>query len=265
MIKNFKNLSILLSLSLLGCGKISTTILPVTIPAPLSYLAQSVNPDGNINTPLGFSSSWTYERFDYNNNQAEQTFLNNNGVDAETIWSYSPFGKFNALNGDGGETYVNIGGAYYITSTQDGGKPGIQIFPSQVWWLFDNHVPDCSVGWEMAPNGLGRACHEVVSFPAYGVSGNQITGDAILSEHYNKVNLQGNMERSYFVQGWGRLDWQSWQQNCNVRVNSDLIPISSFNKLPKENPNYIKCDERLITNIYIPPDINLSGKDFGWP
>lgn len=192
---------------------------------------------------------WTYVRKDYGGYQIAQAFR----VDSEhatLIWSYPPFGRFVAANGNGGETYERRGDAIYITATQDGGTPGVQHFAS--WWAFDIYVPDCLVGWRESPDGLGRACRQTITFPP------GITADTIVSEHYNVPGYAGPMERAFYALGWGRLAWMSFNQECTVPVDAARAPA-----LPAFDGGGVKCDERMNTLIEA-ADGSLSGISFGW-
>jgi hypothetical protein len=222
----------------------------VTVPEPLSYLVQSVNPDGNTATPLTSTAPWTYRRFDFGNYQALQSFLRGDGKSAVAVWSFAPFGPFVAANGDGGEVYELRGDAVYITKTQDGGKPGIQDF-GKGWWAFDKYVPACSKGWRNSPDTYGRACRETITYPP------GIVADTIVSEHYSLPGHTGAMERAFYALGWGRLAWMAFNQpNCVAVAPARAPALSALDE-------GVKCDERVNTNIVV-SDGGLSGDKFGW-
>lgn len=258
---------VLAVLVLAGCGGGgSSTPAPlppppvVTVPDPMVYLAQSINPDGNTATPLTAAAPWGYERFDYGHYQASQSWLDNT-AQAVTIWSYPPFGPFasNSAN-DGGEVYALQGSTVYITETQDGGQPGVLQQFGMNWPVFDTAVPPCSQGWETINPGpfQARACRQSVTFPGTGVPGGQITAATIISEHG-----QGQVERFYLGAGWGRLAWESWNVSCpNGPVDPARAPAISYDAAP--TPGLVKCDERLVTNVSPAPDSALSGTVFGW-
>lgn len=254
--------ALLVGLALAACsgGSPPDPVPAPTIASPLSYLAQSAYPDGSPATPLYPSNAWRYVRKDWGGYQVEQSFLRGDGVGAETIWSYPPFGSFVAANGDGGEVYrVGGDGSLYISETQDGDRSGITQFGTG-WWMFDQYVPDCAAGWRGSPDGLGRACHQVITFPATGVPGNVITADTIVSEHYNLPLQLGPLERAFYSLGWGRLAWMSFGQlSCQQVDQVRAPPISAFDAGPG-----LKCDERLNTNI-VPVSGGMSGQMFGWP
>jgi hypothetical protein len=245
-----------------GGGGLSSPIAEVpaavTIADPMAYLVQSRNPDGNAATPLQAADSWSYVRRDFGGYQAAQAFQTGPGS-AALIWSYPPFGPFVAGNGDGGETYrIDGGGNVYIASTQDGGKPGVVTQFGDGWWAFDQYVPDCSAGWRNGPDGLGRACHQVITFPG---SPAPLTADTIVSEHYALPGQTGPMERAFYAQGWGRVAWMAFNQPGCVQVDPARAPaISAFDT----GPGPAKCDERLNTNI-VPAEGSMSGDRFGWP
>lgn len=220
----------------------------VTIADPMSYLA-----------PIDAVTPWQTERADFGGYQRVAAF-HTDATRAVLIWSYSPFGPFVAANGDGGETYeLRPDGSVYITSTQDGGKPGVVTQFGDGWWAFDQYVPDCATGgWRNGPDGLGRACHQVITLPG---SPAPITADTIVSEHYALPGQTGPMERAFYAQGYGRLAWMSFNQPGCIAVDPARAPaISAFDS----GPGPAKCDERLNTNI-VPASPGLSGVTFGWP
>lgn len=228
-----------------------------SLPVPLASTVTIADPLSYVAAPITADFPWNTERADYGEYQLVQAFKTD-ASHATLIWSYPPFGSFVAFNGDGGETYeVRPDGSTYITSTQDGGKPGITYFGSG-WWAFDQYVPDCSQGWRNGPDGLGRACHQVITYPG---TPNQITVDTVVSEHYALPGQIGPMERAFYGQGWGRLAWMAFNQPSCTAVNPSRAPaISAFDT----GPGPAKCDERLNTNI-VAPAVPLSGAAFGWP
>lgn len=239
-------------LALAACGGGGTSPMPMPTPAvtisdPLSFVAEL--PDA--------TTLWSYEREDFGGYQRVMSFRTD-ATHATLIWHYVPFGSFNATNGDGGEQYaLDSTGAVYITATQDGGKPGITQFGTD-WWAFDKYVPDCAQGWRSSPDGLGRACHQVITFPG---SPSPLTADTIVSEHYALPGQNGPMERAFYAQGWGRVAWMSFNQIGCAPVDPARTPaISAFDT----GPGPAKCDERMNTNI-VKPLMALDGKSFGWP
>lgn len=240
-------------LLLAGCsgGGVSKVTPPtVTIANPMHYLAQSREIGGQELLQAG--DPWLYERFDFGRYQLSQSFQVD-ATHATTIWSYPPFGPFIAAHGDGGETYEMVDGTVYITSTQDGSKPGIQQF-GRSWWAFDNRIPNCPA-WRYGPIGASRACRTDVTYPT--AAGATITADTIISEH--------GTERSYF--GGGRLAWQVWgpQGSCTPPIDlAARAPRLSFDGPPEGHPDWILCDVRIVTNTE-PADGSMSGIRFGWP
>lgn len=241
-----------------------------TIPDVTVYLAQARCPDGS--PPLGCAGAapqrasdpmlwrrrdWPLPGYQISDSVAAPGYF-------VTTWSYPPFGPFAAANGDGGEVYVVDGGKVRICCTQDGGKPGvIQRFAN--WWLLDDRTP--SGAWRQGDK-LGRARRETVTFPASGYGLTEIAADTIVSEHYDRQNLGGKMERFYLAAGWGRLLWQAWSPpNPLFPPASDLAarcPGVSWDGPPPEHPDWILQDCRLSTNL-VPADGSMSVDAYGWP
>ena len=236
----------------------------ITIPDIMTYFVQSQQSGNGV--ALGWSDPWLYKRYDFGHYQVEQSYLRVDGVSAQTIWSYPPFGSFVAADGDGGEIYVQSptggeAGATYISETQDGVAPGIQQFGLN-WWVADQYIPPCVSGWQTSPDGLGRACEATVTYP--NDTGGTIIADTIVSEHYDLPGLGGKMERAYYGKGWGRLAWQAWGPSCPAQLDPARKPPMSYDGPPAELPMWVQCDSRIVTNI-VPADGSLSGANFGWP
>lgn len=203
--------TILLALLLSGCGE-GPPAGSVTIPAPMTYLAQSRTPDGNPATPLTSADPITYRRFDFGHSQASDSFLTG-PASAITTWSYAPWGPFVAANGDGGETYELQGSVVRITSTKHLGIPTTPIS----WVALRTDTADCAQGWTTY-SSLERGCRTLVNYPNLGPV------DTVISEHRAVL-----MERIFLARGWGRLAWQTFRQGQQAPVDSARCPDFGWN------------------------------------
>lgn len=226
----------------------------VTITDPLAYLAQSINPDGNVATPLHANDPLTYRRKDFGRYQIEDSFLAPDGS-AITTWSYPPFGPFVAANGDGGEQYVIEGDITRITSTQDGGKPGVQVFEGpgcgrDGWVVFRTDATEewrdlvAKMGCPIGASAYTRYRVANIDWPGIGRI------ETIVSEHYNssEASRAGAMERIFLGRGWGRLGWQAWNSAASpIRSEIDRrCPDFGWND---QHTGMVLNDCRIVTNI----------------
>jgi hypothetical protein len=206
-----------------------------------TYLAQSVNPDGNQDTPLRDTDALTYRRADWAGNQLEDSFLTADG--AITTWSYSPYGPFVAANGDGGEHEVVTNGIAAIVATQDGGTPGVQVFP--IPWVVAANAADCAQGWTTW-DSFNRGCVTTITYPATGFGLTSITAQTIVSEHGDPGVA---VERIFQARGWGRLLWQAWRPT-GTPVDPARWPGVTGTVPP---PPGVLLDVRLNTNLVLAP------------
>lgn len=214
----------------------------VTITDPMNYF-------GTIQA----SDPWTTERWDIGHYQAVQTFITGSNT-ATTIWSYPPFGRFVAANGDGGETYVLNGDTAYATSTQDGSQPGITQFGT-AWPVFDVYAPQCPAVKAVTN---GRECMQQMIFSG---TPSDITANTVMLDHDDSPTV---VERFYFAENIGRVVWEAWQQGPCINPNGLNGRTGSISYEPPPYPGWVKCDERQNTN-YGPAQPGLSGASFGWP
>jgi hypothetical protein len=177
----------------------------ITIPDPVSYMAQSRAHNGDVTTPLHDYDPITYRRFDYGHVQASDSFLTG-PASAITTWSYAPWREFNAANGDGGENYELQGNAIRVLSTQDGGAPGVRPLVPQ-WTVLTTDTIDCTKGWTTY-SALERGCRATINYPGIGPV------DTVVSEHRWIF-----MERIFLGRGWGRLAWQTFRSDSTPPVN----------------------------------------------
>jgi hypothetical protein len=203
----------------------------VTIPDPLDYLVQQ-NPDGS---PMRVGDVLSAQRRDWplpDGYVISQSLMRRDGTVTQ-VWDITPFGEFNAANGDGGQV-ASIGGDGYVRflATQDGGTPWIQHFVGQNcggtgWIVFRTDA--VSGAWKsvvarLAIAQISTACPplgesytqwriEDVRFPwAFdGVVSNK-TLRTIISEHYdgNSIASSHALERSYLAKGYGLVRWEAW-------------------------------------------------------
>lgn len=170
---------------------------PVTIAAPMEYLAQSRGTNGDASTPLRSTDQMIYRRFDFGHHQASDSFLTG-PTSAITTWSYAPWGAFVDANGDGGETYELQGDVVRITSTKHLGIPTTPIS----WVALRTDTIDCAQGWTTY-SPVERGCKAVVTYPGIGPV------DTVISEHRHPI--EPLMERILLGRGWGRLAWQTFR------------------------------------------------------
>lgn len=173
---------------------------PITIPDPLSYIAQSRSANGDATNPLRAPDPMVYRRFDFGHVQASDSFLTG-PASAITTWSYAPWGPFVAANGDGGETYELQGDAVHITYTKHGGIPTTELVPH--WTALTTSTVPCNQGWTTY-SLLERGCQTSVVYPGLGPI------PTVVSEHLNPV--EHFAERIFLARGWGRLAWQTFRQ-----------------------------------------------------
>lgn len=235
--------AVAVAIALAGCGGHSSPPPPVTIPDMAAYLAQSRTCDGNPATPLRDTDPIICRRFDFGHWQASESFLAGDGR-AITTWSYAPWREFNAANGDGGELYVIDGDAARITQTQDGGTPGVQVFPVP-WTVITSRTVDCAQGWTTY-NLLERGCRTVVSYPNIGPV------DTVVSEH-GDANLT---ERLFLARGWGRLAWQAHTAGEPIPDLATRCPDFGWNHPPRDGLRLVDC--RYTVNVE-PADGSLTG------
>ena len=172
---------------------------PVTIADPVSYMAQSRNPDGNTATPLRALDPITYRRFDFGHEQASDSFLTSPTASV-TTWGYSPWGAYVHANGDGGENYELQGNAVRILSTRHGGIETTALVPA--WTVLTTSTVNCADGWTDY-SFFERGCRATVNYPHLG----QI--DTVISEHRHP--FENTMERIFLARGYGRLTWQGFR------------------------------------------------------
>lgn len=198
----------------------------LTIADPLHYLVQSRNLDGSTSTPLRAADPLSRRRFDYGRWQVMDSFLMADGS-AITAYGFAPFGRFTAVNGDGGERHVVEGDTVRATATRDGGTPADQYFVGAEcggtgWVMFRT---DASAEWRSLVAMLGNAADpaqcsaasaaytrytlRTVSFPKIG------DVSSVVSEHYDRVDISTSsaMERTFFGLGWGRVAWQAYARS----------------------------------------------------
>jgi hypothetical protein len=183
---------------------------PVTVPNPMAFL---VSPSRTV-------------RFDFGRYQATTSYQLDD-THAVTTWDYQPLGVYNPDDGDGGEQYAVEGDTVRIEGTRDGGKPYNQYFVGKAcggtgWLVFRTDASDqwremiAKLDISQDPNScsagslaLTRYRKARVSFPELGEQ------EAIISEHYSSdsVDRSDGMERSFFVQGYGRVAWQAFSSH----------------------------------------------------
>lgn len=192
------SLALVLVLVLAACGSLSPRQPgAITIPNPMSYLAQSKGTNGDPTIPLGAEDRMIYRRFDFGHHQATDSFLTGPNS-ALTAWSYAPWREFVDVNGDGGERYELRGREVYITHTKHGGIPTTPIS----WVTLTTDTISCDQGWS-SYTPWERGCRSVVNYPSIGPV------DSVISEHRHP--LENTMERIFLGVGWGRVAWQTFR------------------------------------------------------
>ena len=274
----------------------SATASPPAVFDPMSYLVQSLCPDASFAglkscadaAPQTATTPMVWRRHDWPapiGYQIEDSFIGASGA-PQTIWSYPPFGAFNAKNGDGGEIYaISANGDATISETQDGGRPGVmQHFVGSRcagtgWLIFKSNPP--LGAWASAIAILSdsedaNACPplgqaytrwrlETVLIPfVVSNSAQKIAVSTIISEHYDHglIATSQHMERTFFGKGWGRLIWEAWGQ---ARPKVDLTarcPGTAWSTPPA--PGWQIEDCRYSTNI-VAANTPMTGQGFGWP
>ena len=261
-----------------------------------AYLVQSVCRDGTFDglkhcdgaVPQSARMPMVWRRHDWpapSGYQIEDSFADERRT-PETIWSYPPFGPFNAQNGDGGEVYaVNRSGTIIITETQDGGRHGVlQHFIGPrcggTGWLVAKGAPPTGVWASMVatlsisddPNAclpLDKAFTrwrlETVSVP-FIVSGTArtIPVSTLISEHYDGASLATaqHLERTFYGKGWGRVIWEAWGLTPPTVDLKERCPGTAWSLPPLSGWQLEDC--RFSTNIVAAKPI-LTGAAFGWP
>ncbi len=227
--------TLLLALTLAGCGggghsTPSPPPAPVTIPDPMSYLAQSRLANGDTATPLHATDPMTYRRFDFGHVQSSDSFLTG-PASAITAWSYSPWGPFVDANGDGGEGYELQGDTVRITTTKNPFVPTAAIS----WVALRTDTIDCARGWTTY-SPVERGCKASVSYPGIGLV------DTVISEHLNPVEQFA--ERIFLARGWGRLAWQTFR--ASGLPAADRCPDFGWNTYAGD---WVLTDCRYAVNI----------------
>jgi len=281
--------------SLTGCGRAATPIGPQTMPDPIDYLVQLRCPDGRLEVaepdcpraaPQRASDQMKMRRRDWpapNGYVAQDAILGASGP--ETLWSFAPFGRFEAARGDGGEVYVVDGQTVRIALTQDGGKPYLQGFygahcggtgwiafradaPTGRWaslvaQLSDGRVPSLCLAFSSA---FTRYRLETLAAP-WIIDGavRPITLPTVIAEHYDRgaIAEAHNMERSFFAKGVGRVIWEAWTTGKPTGAGlAARCPGTTWSTPP--GAGWVLSDCRYATNL-VAADGSQSGATFGWP
>ena len=218
--------------------------------------------------------------------QIGDSYVAANGTDYETIFSYPPFGRFTAANGDGGEIYRIERGMVRIAGTEDGGQMGVvQGFYGKGcggtgWVLFGSDA--VSGRWTALVarlNGApaGRACSadnvaytryrlEQVSIP-FLIGGSRVarTLPTIISEHYDDRSIAQShaMERSFMAKGVGRAIWEAWTTDAPASHDTDQRgPGTAWSTPPA--PGWRLGDCRYATTLVADTGAR-SGAAYAWP
>ena len=218
--------------------------------------------------------------------QTVDSFESDDGSYFESIFSFAPFDRFVATNGDGGEIYVTDGSTVRIAVTEDGGQLGVvQGFYGAAcggtgWVLFRNDAPTgrwAEIVARLKGEPVGHPCLakslaytryrlEPVPIP-FIIEGRPtiLTLPTIISEHFNAANVAraSAMERTFMAKGGGRVIWESWTKRPpSVRDLSNRCPGTAWSVAPA--PGWYLGDCRYSTNL-VSADGRLTGDLYGWP
>lgn len=266
----------------------------VTVPDPIAYLVQLRCPDGRLQVaepgcaarPQTADDPMLTSRRDWPapaGYMAQDAVIGPDGP--ETLWDFTPFGRFEARKGDGGEVYVVAGGVVRIALTQDGGTPYLQGFfgagcggtgwiafrddaPTGRWAsvvarLSGGRFPGPCAAWNVA---LTRYRLETVTAPwIIGGRRTDVALPTIIAEHYDggSIASSGAMERSFFARGVGRIIWEAWTRGEPASHDIDVrCPGTAWSTPPA--PGWRLSDCRYATNL-VAADGSMSGTRFGWP
>jgi hypothetical protein len=203
-------------------------------------------------------------------------------------FSYAPFGRFTAANGDGGDLYVtDPDGTTRVKETQDGGKMGmLQHFTgpecgADGWVSFTDHPPTGSWASMVArlndtptaicPERLNQAFTrwrlENIQWTFYERALPQtVTLPTIVSEHYGAATIAGakSMERFFYAKGAGRVRWSAWAKAAPAGSQlSARCPPVAYDVAPDDN-GWSLSDCRTWTAIE-PAAPGWAAAMYGWP
>jgi hypothetical protein len=227
----------------------------------------------------------------------DDSVLSGDQTKVTQTWSYSPWGKFTAANGDGGQALFTDGNEVWIDHTQDGSYDGISYFIGRNcggtgWTVVDKRLGIPSGSWaskiallriskddpsacrSRLDSAYTRWRRENVKMP-YQLRGavTTLAGPTIISEHYNNKTIATStaMERSLYRGGIIR--WEAWIIGRPAgRDLPERCPYFSFsapdgasgNDWWAPAPGWTLSDCRTYTQIISAPGI-WKFADYQWP
>jgi len=218
--------------------------------------------------------------------QLSDSFITYDGSLWGATWAYEPWRQRNPQNGDGGEVYTFDGETVRIAATMDGSRPDTLMSfvgprcGGTGWVAFKTDASygewrgvagDLAISYDAPyacpPLGTGftRYRLENLSLPFVfdGVM-SYVTLPTIISEHFNNGSVEEStdMERTFFVYGWGRLIWEPWSKIQSPAPNlNQRCPPSPW---PGPGPEWQRYECRYNSKI-VPADGSLTPASYGWP
>lgn len=202
-----------------------------------------------------------------------------------SIYAFAPWREWTPPR-DGGEIYAVNGDLARAVSTQDGGKPYLQVFQGPEcggdgWALFWNDAPTGRWAARVTRLSIGQSgatCAPLTgSYTRYRVEDIEVmmtVDDApmtrrirtVISQHFDHPTIDGStaMEEFYLGEHVGRYRWSSYTVAPPRGDDLDLrCPVRPFTGVP-ENPRFRLNDCRDLTN-YRSHHGAFTGERYGWP